>query len=67
MFTYGNKSGSDGFSNANLFNFTFLLVDFGNVLCSSVNELQQNSNVSSREDHIPHILTVLLDIHRVYI
>ena len=26
-----------------------------------------NSNVSSREDHIPHILTVLLDIHRVYI
>ena len=47
--------------------FTFLLVDFGKVLCSSANELQQNSNASSREDYIPHILTVLLEIHRVYI
>ena len=35
-----NKSGSHGVPNANLFNFTFLLVDFGKVLCSSVNELQ---------------------------
>ena len=35
-----NKSGNHGFSNANLFNFTFLLVDFGKVLCSSANELQ---------------------------
>ena len=34
-----NKSGSHGVPNANLFNFTFLLVDFGKVLCSSVNEL----------------------------
>ena len=47
--------------------FTFLLVDFGKVLCSSANELQQNSNASSREDYIPQILTVLLEIHRVYI
>ena len=47
--------------------FTFLLVDFGKVLCSSVNEPQQNSNASSREDYIPQILTVLLKIHRVYI
>ena len=62
-----NKSGSHGVPNANLFNFTFLLVDFGKVLCSSANELQQNSNASSREDYIPHILTVLLEIHRVYI
>ena len=62
-----NKSGSHGFPNANLFNFTFLLVDFGKVLCSSANELQQNSNASSREDYIPQILTVLLEIHRVYI
>ena len=46
MFTY-NKSGSNRVPNANLFNFTFLLVDFGKVLCSSVNELQQNSNASS--------------------
>ena len=62
-----NKSGSHGAPNANLFNFTFLLVDFGKVLCSSANELQQNSNASSREDYIPQILTVLLEIHRVYI
>ena len=55
-----NKSGSHGVPNANLFNFTFLLVDFGKVLCSSANELQQNSNASSREEYIPLILTVLL-------
>ena len=47
-----NKSGDHGVANANLFNFTFLLVDFGKVLCSSANELQQNSNVTSREDYI---------------
>ena len=34
-----NKSGS-------------LMVDFGKVLCSSANELPQNSNASSREDYI---------------
>ena len=62
-----NKSGSHGVPNANLFNFTFLLVDFGKVLCSSANELQQNSNASSREDYIPQILTVLLEIHHIYI
>ena len=50
-----NKSGSQGIPNANLFNFTFLLVDFGKALCSSTNELLQNSNASSREDYIPHI------------
>ena len=64
MFT-SNKSGSHGVPNANLLNFTFLLVDFGKVLCSSANELQQNSNASSREDYIPQILTVLLEIHHV--
>ena len=62
-----NKSGGHGVPNANLFNFTFLLVDFGKVLCSSANELQQNSKASSREDYIPQILAVLLEIHRVYI
>ena len=45
-----NKSGSNRVSKAHLFNFTFLLVDFGKVLCSSTNELQQNSNAFSRED-----------------
>ena len=62
-----NISGSHVGPHANLFNFTFLLVDFTNVLCSSANELQQNSNASSREEYIPPILTVLLEIHRVYI
>ena len=62
-----NKSGSHGVPNANLFNFTFLLVDFGKVLCWSANELQQNSNASFRGDYIPQVLIVLLKIHRVYI
>ena len=55
-----NKSGSHGVLNADLFNFEFLLVDFGKVLCSSANELQQNANASSRKEHLPQILTVLL-------
>ena len=62
-----NKSGSHGVPNVNLFNFRFLLVDFGKALCSFANELQQNSNACSREDYIPQILTVLLEIYRVYI
>ena len=62
-----NKSSSHGVLNVNLSIFTCLLVDFGKVLCSSANELQQNSNASSREDYIPQILTVLLEILRVYI
>ena len=65
MFTY--KSGSHGVPNINLSNFTCLLVDFGKVLCSSPNELQQNSNASSREEYIPQILTVLLEILHDYI
>ena len=62
-----NKSGSYGVPNGNLFNFAFLLVVFRKVWCSSANELQQNSNAFSREDYIPQILTVLLEIHCVYI
>ena len=44
-----------------------LLIYFGKVSCSSANELQQNSNISSREDYIPQILTVLLEIFHIYI
>ena len=62
-----NKSGSHGVPNINLSSFTCLLVDFGKVLCLSANKLQQNSNTSSKEDFIPQILTVLLEILRVYI
>ena len=61
-----NKSGNHGVPNANLLNFTFLLVDFGQLLCSFANEFQQNSNASFREEYIPQALTVLLQIHRVY-
>ena len=39
-----HKFGRHGVSNANI---TFLLVDFGKVLCSFANKLQQNSNASS--------------------
>ena len=35
-----NKSGSHGAKNVNLFDFMFLLLDYGNVLCPSANELQ---------------------------
>ena len=62
-----NKSGSHGVPNMNLSSFMCLLVGFGKVVCSSANELQQNSNTSSREDYIPQILTVLLEILRVCI
>ena len=62
-----NKSGSHGTPNTNLYNFSCLLVDFGKFLCSSANELQQNSNTSSREEYTLQILTVLLEILRVYI
>ena len=62
-----NKSGSHGVPNINLSNFMCLLVDFGKVSCSSAKELQQNSNTSSREDYIPQILTVLLEILHIYI
>ena len=55
-----NKSGSHGVPNADLFNFTFLLVDFGKVFCSSANELQKNLNASSAEEYNSQILTVLL-------
>ena len=46
-----NKSSSHGVPNTNLSNFTCLLVNFGTLLCSSANELQQNSRASSREDY----------------
>ena len=62
-----NKSGSHGVPNINLSNSAFLLVDFGEVLCSFANELQQNSNAYSGEDYFPEILTVLLEILGVYI
>ena len=62
-----NKSGSHRVPNINFSFFMCPLVDFGKALCSSAKELQQNSNTSSREDYIPQILTVLLEILRVYI
>ena len=48
-----------GAPNANLFNFTFILVDFGKAFCSSANELHQNPNASSGEDYISQTSTFL--------
>ena len=46
-----NKSGSHGVPNVHLFSYM--------VLGLSANELQQNSNASSRKECIPQILTIL--------
>ena len=63
-----NKSGSHGVPNINLSNiFTCLCVDFGKVLCSPANELQQISNALFREEYIPQTLTILLEILSIYI
>ena len=64
---FSQATGSHEVPNINLTNFTCLLVDFSKVLCSSANELRQNSNASSREDYIPQISAVLFEILRVYI
>ena len=45
-----NKSGSHGVPNA------------GRVLCSSAKAIQQISNAFSREEYIPQIFTILLNI-----
>ena len=56
-----NKTSSHGVPDTNLSNFTCLLIDFGKVLCSSANELQQNSNAFSREDYILQIHLTFVD------
>ena len=48
-----NKSRSHRVPNVHLSISMCLVVDFGKVLSSSVNSLQQNSNASSREDYNP--------------
>ena len=55
-----NKSGSHGVPNANFLNFTFLLVDFGQVLFHLRTSSSKNSNSSFREEYIPQVLPVLL-------
>ena len=47
------KSISHGVPNVNLFDFLFVLVNYGKVLCSAANELQQNSNASPKEEYFP--------------
>ena len=54
-----NKSGSHGVPNIHLSNFTCLLVDFGLKVCV---HLPTSSSKTSREEYIPQILTVLLEI-----
>ena len=48
-----NKSSSNGVPNVNLFDFIFLLVDYGKVLCSLANNLQQNSNAPAKKEYSP--------------
>ena len=48
----GNKSDNHRGPDVNLVDFMFPLVDYGKVLCSSANELQQNSNASFKEEYI---------------
>ena len=62
-----NKSGSHGVPNINLSSFMCLLVDFGEVLCSSANELQQNSNASSREDYIDFFVRDSSCLHLTFV
>ena len=50
-----NKSSSHGVPNANLFNFTFLLVNFGKVLCSSANMSSRKTQMLLLENTIFHI------------
>ena len=47
-----NKPGSLGVPKENLLVHMFLLVDYGKVLCSSANELHQNSNSSAKKNSI---------------
>ena len=62
-----DNSGSHGVPNINLSNLMCLLVDFGKVLCPSADELQQNSNVSSREDYKTTKIDCFVRVLRVYI
>ena len=55
----GNKSDNHRGPDVNLVDFMFPLVDYGKVLCSSANELQQNSNASFKEEYILRKLTFL--------
>ena len=59
-----NKSGCDGVPNANLFHFMFFLVDFGKVLCSSVNELHLHIVRDSLRLHLTFAAFCLLSVIR---
>ena len=62
-----NKSGNHGVPDANLFNVTFLLVDFGQGLIVFIcKRAPAKFKCSYREDFIPQVLTGLIQIHRVY-
>ena len=67
-----SKSRSHGVPNVNLFDFMFLLVDYGKVLCSSVNNLQQNSNAPAKKEYSPQksldcFVVDLSHLHLIYV
>ena len=59
-----NKSGGHGVPNANLFNFTFLLVDFGKVLFSPANESLFHKYRESSHLHLTFAAFCLLSVIR---
>ena len=56
-----NKSGSHGVLNANLFNFTFLLVNFGKVLCSSAKSSSKTQCFFQRRIYSTNIDCFVMD------
>ena len=62
-----NKFSNHGVPNANVFNFTFLLVDFGKMSCSFANTAPAILKCFFWRSIYTKILTVLLQIHCIYI
>ena len=64
-----SKSSSHGVPNVNLLDFMFLLVDYGKVLCSVVNNLQQNSNAPAKKEYSPQksLDCFVVDLSHLYL
>ena len=60
------ESGTHEIPDVFLFKFMFLSVYYCKVL-SSMNEQQQNSNASCKEEYILHIMTIFLVSDSIYI
>ena len=56
-----NKSGSQGVPSVTLFDFMFLLVDYGKALCSTANKLQRNLDAFSKDEYVPGVDCFVVD------